>query len=355
MKAIKKIILASVFALLFLPLSHAQISFDVGGYMQTWYTGWQQTESFAPDGTIETSEVNGFRIRRSRITARGRINDTFSATTWFEFSGPNNNLLDFHFDANIYPWLNIRAGQFIMPGQTFDTARLVSSQLAFYERPQVTTRLASVMGYDAFRDIGVMVYGQHGRLWYGIHAGNGAGRFTQAGNHITKRDAFGGLYGFRMDYELIDGLTLGGHLSTNQQRNVVQRGSDPFDRDRTSWSLRMRSDGLLLSGLFTQFEYASLAARDDSRFDLHGFYGEAGYRITPDWHVLGRYDYYLERPEAGGRLDADTFTFGITRYVRHEGREILRTHLNYSFGESSPGDLSNSILVLVVQVRFIPI
>ncbi len=352
-------------ALLAVP-AKAQIQLEVGGYLQTWYIADQKTE-LEEDTEIRTS---GFRLRRSRLTARGTLNETFSATTWLDFASGTNPLLDFHMDARIRPWLNFRAGQFIMPGQSFDTARLVSSRLYFYERPGVTTALASGMGYSAFRDIGVMLYGNYGGLWYGVHAGNGSGRFTQAGTQITERDAFGGLYGARADYTFGSGISLGGHISINQQRNVVQSGTGPFDIDRTSWSLRFHTDGFLADRLYTQFEYMQMLVRDDSRgvtvtddenYDLHGFYAEAGYGITIEWHVLARYDQMVQKPGQSGilqgvdRFEGDRITFGVTRYVFHENREIARFYLNYNFGEDRPGNLGSHALVLVMQLRFIPI
>ncbi|MCH8558594.1 MAG: OprO/OprP family phosphate-selective porin [Balneolia bacterium] len=344
----------------------AQVSAEVGGYLQTWYLADQQTE-ISPGEEINT---NGFRVRRARLTARASLNEHFSATTWLDFASGTNPLLDFHMDAHVRPWLNFRAGQFIMPGQSFDTGRLVSSRLFFYERPGVTTALASGMGYDAFRDIGVMAYGTYGRLWYGIHAGNGAGRFTQAGTNITQRSAGSGLYGARIDYEMIGGLTLGAHVSTNQQRDVVQAGSDPFDIDRTSWSVRLHTNNLGVERLYSQFEYMRMDVNDSSRgvitdvddaYDLHGFYGEVGYGITREWHILGRFDQVVQKPGQSGfsagesRFNRDSVTLGVTRYVFHENREIARAYLNYNVGTSSPGDLNNHALVLVLQLRFIPI
>ncbi len=355
MRTIYKLFFSTLLIGLIIPTnSFAQIKLDVGGYIQNWVILDQQTERLLADDTVLEESTTGFRVRRARLTARGNINETFSSTIWLEFAGNTNHLLDFHVDAHLYPWLNIRAGQFIMPGQTHDTARLVSSRLAFYERPSVTTRLASLMGYDAFRDIGIMAYGTIGNLWYGIHAGNGSGRFTQAGSNITNRDRFGGLYGARVDYRLVDGLTIGGHFSYNTQKNVVASGREPYDRDRVSYSGRIATDGFLIDNLFTQFEYAVVSAKDDVEVDIHGYYAEAGYRITKDWHVLGRIDERIEKPDSDPRFDVRQFTFAVTRYLWSDGKEIGRLSLNYAFSDPNPGNLNNSALVAVLQFRFIP-
>jgi len=360
---IKSILLTIVF--LAASTANAQISLDVGGYMQAWYIADQQTEL----ANGETANTNGFRLRRARITARGNISDQFSATIWTDFASPNNVLLDFHGDAHFHSAFNIRVGQFIMPGQSHDTARLVSSRLIFWERPGISTALASGMGYDAFRDIGVMIYGRHKNLWYGVHAGNGAGRFTQAGTHITQRKAGGGLYGARLDLDMMPGLSIGGHLSTNQQRDVVERGTGPFDLNRTSASARIATSGLGISGLHMQFEYMGMRVNDESRgvqtgpdgvYDLDGFYVEAVYRITREWHVLGRYDRMNQDPgQATGfatdeKLTRNQYTVGISRYVFSDNQEIARANLNYAASTTSPGSLDSHIIVLVLQLRFIP-
>jgi hypothetical protein len=351
----------------------AQISLDLGGYMQTWYIASETNEILEPDSETfpdlkeSTVHTQGFRIRRARLTARGALNETFTATTWIEFSGSSAQLLDFYINANIKPWFNIRFGQMMMAGQTYNTSRTPSSTLMFYERPAITGRVSGAMGYSAFRDIGLMVHGNYGRLWYGVHAGNGTGRFQQSGTNITERDTGGGLYGARIDYELIDGLTIGGHLSTNQQRNVVQNNTGPFDIDRTSYSTRFATDGFGIKNLFTQFEYTfmegndeQIAADETDSYKIHGLYAQAGYKFSKEWIVAGRYDEIVRKDGVtqsvfdGPRIATDHYTFSLSRLIFHDDKEIARTHLNYSFGESGPANLQHSALVLVFQVRFIP-
>lgn len=364
----KQTIKGLLFTIIFLisTTANAQISLDVGGYLQTWYIADQLTELRSGD-TINT---NGFRLRRARITARGDISDRISTTIWTDLASSNNILLDFYADAKFHPAFNIRLGQFIMPGQSFDTARLVSSKLIFWERPGISTALSKGMGYDAFRDIGVIAYGRYKNFWYGVHAGNGAGRFIQAGSNITERKPGGGLYGGRVDLEILPGFTLGGHISTNQQRDVVEQGTGPFDINRTSASVRVATSDLGIDRLYTQFEYIGLQVNDENRgvqigpdgnYNLDGFYAEIGYGITSEWHILGRYDRVNQSPGQANRLSVDEsfqrdqITFGLTRYLFRDDREIARAHLNYAAGSSSPGDLDSHIIVLVMQLRFIPL
>lgn len=351
----------------------AQTKLDVGGYLQTWYIINQKQDILhtsmgnLPVLNVQSEQTSGFRIRRARLMAKGSLNETFSVTTWMEFTTRTPSMLDFYADAKLSEAFSLRAGQIMMPGQSYDTSRRVSSKLPFYERPSITTKTSSLMGYDTFRDIGLMAYGQVGKLWYGVQFSNGLGRFQQAGTSFSQRDFGSGLYGGRVDFKIINGLEIGAHLATNQQRNLVQNDSEPIDINRTSWSIRGSMDGHLIPKFYAQAEYIHFRSKDDhwgvttdpdNKYRLAGFYAEAGYRITQDWHILGRYDEINEEPDQSLVTTAESFsnqyTVGITRFIRENQKEIVRIHLNYSFGEYGPMDLEESILLLSFQLRFIP-
>lgn len=328
----------------------AQVDLRMGGYMQTWLIANDYTES-----VTDTTENWGFRIRRARVTGSARINDQLSATTWIEFAGSNPTLLDFYVDYSPSSVLTLRFGQFMPPGQTFNTNRLPSSQLIFHERPLMPTSLSSIMGYDAFRDIGVMAYGTVGRVWYGLHAGNGHGRFRQAGTHITNRTFGSGLYGARIDAEVINGLTLGGHASINKQSDVISSGSAPYDIDRRSVSFRLKTDGLGLEQIFTEAEYALGSRDDDQEFDFSGWYAQAGYKIRPETHVLFRYDMYNRETSTTTLQDHSGFSVGAIHYLYSNNREISRLGLTYRNTTNDPGGFNSHTIVAWVMVRFIPV
>lgn len=344
----------------------AQTDLKVGGYLQTWYVADQKVVV----GTEDAARTSGFRLNRARLTASGNISKNFSATTWLDFSSGSNNLLDFYADLHLTSGINFRIGQFIMPGQSYDTGKLVSSRLIFWDRPNVTTALSRGMGYSAFRDIGLMAYGRHKNLSYAVHAGNGFGRFNQTGSQITEREFGGGLYGVRIDYQLTESLNLGGHVSTNQQKNVVLGTGEPFDIDRSSYSFRIAGRDILIENFYAQMEWMSLHAGDDSRgiilndneqYDLKGFYIDAGYMLNRNWHLTSRFDRIIEKPgqasnsETIQRFKKDGYTFGLSHYLFQDDSEFARFHLNYSFEDSGPFISEQSILVLVAQFRFIPI
>jgi hypothetical protein len=328
----------------------AQAKLNVGGYMQTWLVLNEHQERAGDD-----YDTWGFRIRRARLTAQADITDVYSVTTWLEFAGPQANLLDFFVAGKFSTLFNLRVGQFRPPAQTYDTGILSSARLIFYERPLITTRLAGIMGYDAYRDIGAMVYGSTDKLWYGVYLGNGLGRFTHAGSNILSRDFSGGVYGGRFDFTPADGLTIGVHLAFNSQQNVVVGGGAPYDIDRLSYSVRLAADNLgFTEKIFTQFEYAGGNVDDTNEYDFNGWYLEAGYKLYPRFHLLARYDTYRETYSVGTDSDADNVTVGIIHYHMHEGKELIRSGINYSFGQSNPGSLNRHAFILWFQIRFIP-
>ena len=355
-----------LFSTLIINQSAAQSKIEFGGYLQNWLTLDQHTESLGQNGTLLTSNIHGFKIRRARLTAKASLNQTFSVGTWVEFANKTPSVLDFYLDATISEHMTIRAGQIMMPGQSYSTSRLVSSKLSLYERPAVTTKAAGLMGYNAFRDIGISAFGKIGRLWYGLHIGNGLGRLGQDKATYSRRDFGSGLIGGRMDFELIDGFTIGAHASTNQQRNLVQNGSEPFDINRTSWSVRASMNNFIIERLHTEAEYVHFRSNDNhwgiytssqDAYQLSGFYVETGYRLTDKWQILGRYDEMTENPAQ--KMDtpesfSNRYTLGATRFINDNEKEVARIHLNYSIGESGPAHLNSSILLLVFQVKFIP-
>ncbi len=328
----------------------AQGDIRVGGYVQTWMILNQQEEMVGDD-----HETWGFRLRRARLTAHSTISEVFSAAAWVEFSSRPATLLDFIVTARFSREFTVRVGQYRPPSQMYSTALISSSNLIFYERSAIASRLSGIMGHDAFRDIGIMAMGTAGPVWYGFHIGNGMGIFMQAGTNISSRDFGGGLFGGRIDITAMDGLILGGHVSTNQQRNVIRDGSAPYDIDRTSYSIRIATDALGIPGLYSMLELGGGNVDDTEQFDFNGYYLQAGYRITPDWSVLARYDYYKEEHVNGISIDEDTITLGLLYFWRQNNREVIRIGANYAFGHSDPGSFSRNIFLVWFQFSFLPL
>lgn len=337
------LILSSVFAQDL--YTHPPLRF--GGYFQTWFILNQHEETVSDD-----LDTWGFRIRRARLSASADITDRILVASLIEFAGTQRHLLDFHVTANLSPTFQIRVGQYRPPAQLYYTSITSSAALMFYERPTIALRLSSIMGYDSFRDIGIMASGSSGPLWYGFYLGNGMGRFIQSGSNIISRDFGSGLYGGRVDINPTDGIWLGGHVAVNRQNNVIRDGVGPYDIDRLSFSFRFASDNIGLYGLFTQLELAAGRVADTSEFDFGGGYLELGYRLNSSWSLLSRYDYYTEEPAVGASRHERNLIVGFIYYWLYDNREIIRAGANFGMGTSDPGSLERRIFVLWFQVRF---
>jgi hypothetical protein len=332
---------------------------SVGGYLQTWMILSQSQKIELAEGT-EQYDTWGFRIRRARISARARLNDTFSVNSLFEFAGRDRNMLDFNFTGNFSNSFNLTAGQFIPAGQMFDTGRLSSSVLLFYERPTISVELSRAMRYDSFRDIGVMANGKIGPVWYAAHVCNGLGRYSSAGDVIYDRKFGQGLYGARVDIDLLPRVTVGGHYTVNRQDNIIQTGIPPGTIDRTSFSFRAAATDIPVPGLFAQFEYGNYTnAEGSSELTSDGWYVTAGYSVKPELMILGRYDTYMpDLPFTAFPPKENNITVGALYFIREGNREIFRIGLNYGYRDqkliaSEEVNRTNSI-VLWVQVRSMP-
>jgi hypothetical protein len=332
----------------------------IGGYFQTWIMPTQNQKIEYSENT-EQFDTWGFRIRRARINAGAKLNHIFHFNSLFEFAGRDRNLMDFYLTATFSNLFTITAGQFIPAGQMFDTGRLRSSTLLFYERPTISGELSRFMRFDSFRDIGIMINGKSGPLWYAAHIGNGLGRYSSAGDIIYDRKFGQGLYGARIDLDIIPELMIGGHYSINRQENVGQTDSAPITLDRSSYSFRAATDGLALSGLFTQFEYGNFTnAEGANNISSDGWYLTAGYRISPKLSILGRYDTFsTDISDLSIKPKENNITFGGLYIIKEEYREILRVGLNYAYGDRITADteeISNRThkVILWIQVRSMP-
>ncbi len=328
----------------------------IGGYMQTWLL---LADKLSEESTFSESSAAtwGFRIRRARLSARSKLNNTFSLTSWVEFAGRDRNLLDFYLTAEISPAIVLSIGQFRPHGQMYDTGLLSSSALLLYERPSISSSLAGHMRYDSYRDIGLMMNGKTGPVRYAVHMNNGHGRYTSAGTMITRRNFGEGLYGARIDLQAITGLVIGGHYTVNYQKDITVEGSQATDIDRNSYSFRAALERFPLPDFFLQFEYGGGANKETApHLTYEGWYATTGYHITPALAAVVRYDTYSENSIVN-TLNEKNITLGLLYYVFENSREIVRLGLNYAYRDQDAApDIrrQRNTVLLWIQIRSIP-
>lgn len=335
--------------------AQAQASFDFGGYMQNWVTLNKNSEQLDDSGQVTHANTQDFRIRRARFYAKGSTGSVFSGAAWVDISGDNPALLDLYLNAKINSWISIQAGQFVNPAQSYNTGKLYSSRLMLYERPTVTTRLASAMGLSAFRDVGIMAHGESENVWYGLYLGSGKGRLGQFDGPLLKKG--NGFAGARVDISLTDRITVGSHLAINRQKNLTNEAGGSVDKLRRSASFRFSLNDIALEGLSLDAEYLYVRTDDriaglDEEWSMKGFYIEAGYEITEPWVITARFDEKIDYPMQSGFVISDRYTLGLTRIIEMDGSEFARVHLDYSYAKIGQAHLDESVLMLVVQLKF---
>ncbi|HLP17951.1 MAG TPA: porin, partial [Bacteroidota bacterium] len=297
--------------------------------------------------------VSGFRIRRARLNAKTELSDVFSVDSWFEFSDKDNILLDFKALAKIAPELNVTVGQFTTPTQSYETSRLSSSAILFYELSDVAIQLSNNMGLSSYRDVGIMVGGKYEMVTYALYMGNGTGRFNYSGTSISNRTLGDGLMGGRVDVEIAKGLTIGGHYGMNKQDSAAGTAYSPTPRsyDRESYSGNVVLEGFGLADLYA---YGAVCAGkvNESKTDYDGIVAAVGYKVLPDLQLLARYDTYNSKVGTATTQKRENITVGGLYYFFREKTEIVRLGLDYELRKESPKDLKNNVVVLWAQFKF---
>jgi hypothetical protein len=348
----KSIVPAALIAILILggtSTLRAQVKF--GGYMQNWFIDQQNQVA---DKNLEQS-VTGFRTRRARLNAKADLNDVFSVESWFEFVDKDNILLDFKAMAKIAPEFALTVGQFTTPVQSYETAKLSSSSILFYELSDVSIALSNNMGHSSYRDVGLMATGKVSIVNYALYVGNGTGRFNYAGsaNNITNAGLGDGLMGGRVDVELAKGLTLGGHYGVNKQDSVAGSafGAKPVSIDRSSYSANLLLEGFGLSDLYF---YASMNAgkAKDTKTDYDGVVASVGYKVLPEVQLVARYDTYNSTIGTAATQKKNNITLGGLYYFFKDKAEIVRFGLDYEIRKEHPTEVQNNMLILWSQFKF---
>jgi hypothetical protein len=336
-------------------------SVKVGGYMQTWLFLNQQTTELIPsmykDGIESTS---GIRIRRARLTANATLNETFGANVTLEFAGATRNLLDFTVTAKIAPELMFTVGQFTVPCQMYETSRLPSTRQTLYELSDISINLSSLMGLDAYRDIGIMVSGNINNMFrYYAYYGNGHGRLFYAGTNILNRKLSDGLYGARLEIEPLKGLSIGGHYAINKQ-DYVYTTNGLWGMDIKSYSIDLATEGFGLPFLSTIISYGSVGLKEEYGYhtwDYSGLSATLMFNVTKQIQLVGRFDNGNAIPRSAydnENSKFDNIVLGANWYFYKDDSEIFKIGINYHIkNESLEIDkLDNNALLIWMQVKF---
>jgi hypothetical protein len=296
--------------------------------------------------------MSGLRIRRARIGVRGDLSEVFSINTMLDFTSASNNLVDFALIAKVSPELVFTVGQFIAPLQLYETGRLSSSSITIYEVSNVSRNLSENMGFNSYRDVGIMVSGAFANMVkYYAYYGNGQGRLVFAGTNILNRKLSDGLYGLRLEIEPAKGLSIGAQYSINSQDNVNTSSGIVF-RDRNSFSADIVTQGFGLPFLSAILSYG-MGEVKDLNYDYNGLSATLTFDITKQFQAVGRFDTYNQKPTIDGANESDynNIVFGVNWYYFKDNSEIFKIGLDYHI-KNETIEVDNNALLLWTQVKF---
>jgi hypothetical protein len=174
----------------------------IGGFLRPLY------ELAYVSGSMENS---GFAIENARLLLTGKVDSDWRFRVWAELSTPEAPLRDFYFEYRWRPEVVIRAGQMQVP--------FLRSNLS-WETEQAFPFLGGVIENDRYdRDIGVMVHGRAGDLYYMAGAYNGAGE-NSPNDNLDLMEAV------RIEYALF-GAPVSDRIDGNYLQGDYERLSSP--------------------------------------------------------------------------------------------------------------------------------
>ncbi len=231
-----------------------------------------------------------------------------------------------------------------------------------------TPYISSVMASKSYdRDLGLAVKGTvpcpgEAVLDYFIMVGNGIGANKYIGggesDEFIYTNEFGDYYyGLRIELIPSNGLSLGGHVSSNSHADMALDKRGPvFDIDRGVWSFdigarlpwKQRLNGFYGSGVMKDY-WDSIAYR----FEYTGWGLWTMQPLFDDRIELGiRYDFFsTDFYSSGSRTDQKNWTFG----ANYSPEKYIRIQLNYvvkdNVDEFEP-DTDDNILFMNFQFLF---
>jgi len=310
----------------------------LGGYAEGWfYSDSSDLSALASAKSVD----NGFRLRRARLTATGKISDTLSYRVGAGLDGPANGaaastvrLLD--------AWMGYRASDALKVafGQhkyefTLEGAEATPDRLPVL-RSEVTNEIAGKLGVlgGTFRDIGLKVGGSLKNamgLEYALSVINGSGMNT--GDNNGSKDVVG-----RVVFEPISGLFLGasGYVGRSQNQGAS------LDVNESAWGLEARyaMGGVKLraeyvEGRWENWDVAASAASLSRAQEPWGWYAQASWALPflKAMELVGRYEYF-EKDRNTDSSGLEVTTLGVSYYLK--GKTRLSANYLFRSPEASP-------------------
>jgi hypothetical protein len=363
--------------------------FNIQGRVQPRFTALQgDAEDLAKvthQNVFETSEFDGFSIRRARLQIHGEVVDNWKYKIQLSADGAENadnidsslpdyellkdevgvKLQDAYFTYDRMPYFNVTAGQF---KSLFSPSYIGAGPLLpLCERPLVIDKLAPK------RDIGVSIESAKegafdGRgagskvsdkpIFYalGLYNGNGMNNLKNDNNDfmatamLLVRPApyinFGVSYAYnRKGYDYDDTVFGTPGLTEDGGYYVYPAVDSSGSVELNTWDVNSAFD---YERVHIQAEYINRDGPDVSRAYGYGIQGQVD--VTDFFQLTARYDEYDPNVDIDNTLDSRWYTLGYNWFFH--GQKV-KWQLNYSFREEMHGeDVDNDALITHFQLLF---
>jgi len=301
----------------------------------------------------EQGKIDGFDIRRARLSLKGDITPHFSYKLQQEFGGSSPKLIDADFGFEYNHHFKLNAGQFKIP---FSQENLISSnKLELINRTQVVEALVArgkdLIGNQNGRDIGVMATGSFWQVSDNFIVDYALGMFNGSGVNASDKDEQKDFVG-RLIFHPVTGLAFGGSFYAGGISNTLTK---EYDRNRIgaefSYELQQLSfKGEYLTGKDGAFDKTAnkYILKKDGGINKAGWYLQAGYYLTPKiFQAVVRYDTFDPNTDQSKNA-ANVYTVGINWLFN----KWTKLQLNYEIKDEEGKKINNNAMLAQLQIGF---
>ncbi len=309
------------------------------------------------------NEQYGLSVRYFRIKASGNLLENVSWTNQFSFDKGNPTLLDVYVTYNRSKYINVRFGQFPVPGiksGVLSCNLWSTTKQILNDRSTITQNWGSNSGLSSYRSLGGMFFGSIKESlinYYIMLATSKAGTSNYFNASVKSPGISHGENGLaifsRLEIKPIKEMATGISFHTGNGNT-----GDTIDLSRMSYStyFMMRK-----SGISTMIEYiagkneTSINDAVSSEFSYNGLYVELAYKLQNNIEPVARFDIYSP-------LDGTADNNGVEKYqnitlgCNYYPSQNLSLMFNYVIRgeETATGfeEISNNLAYCQVRYKF---
>lgn len=301
----------------------------------------------------ESGKIDGFDVRRARLTLKGDITPHISYKLQQEFGGGSTKLIDADLGCEYNHHLKMNVGQFKIP---FSQENLISSnKMDLINRSQVVEALVArgkdIIGNQNGRDIGIMMSGS---LWHSSDqfiVDYTLGLFNGSGINLTDKDEQKDVSG-RIAFHPLNGVTLGGAFYLGGFSSNLKK---EYDRDRFNAELaydyqKFSFRGEYISGQDGAFDKTAgkYKITKDNSTNKNGYYVQFGYYIVSKiFQTVVRYDSFDPDTKKSDDV-SNVATIGINWTLN----KWSKLQLNYEIKNEQGEKIDNDTVLAQMQVGF---